>query len=142
MSAKDNLNQEQFDERFKNIVRVEKAKEILKEHETDFGDLEPIKTTIGSTCNHCSKDADTNALYEPRSNAMHWRCPHCFKTNYEGNWFDHGGPSGLKDHSTGKPITRANIHEFVGPPNEKHSLPAPSWKEVQSKSWEREGEFE
>jgi hypothetical protein len=136
-----NLNQKQFDQKFTEIALTEKVRGMLKEHATDFGDLPPMKTTIGSTCNHCEKDADTNALYEPAHNAMHWRCPSCFRTNRESNWFDYGGPSGMKHYETGEPITRANISKHVGPPEPSYSLPAPSIKEVQSKSWDREGEI-
>ena len=136
-----NLNQKQFDQKFTEIALTEKARDMLKEHDTDFGGLEPMKTTIGSTCNHCEKDANTNALYEPSQNVMHWRCPSCFRTNREGNWFDYGGPSGMKHYQTGEPITKANIGKHVGPPNPSYSLPAPSIKEVQSKSWDRESEL-
>jgi hypothetical protein len=141
MPASDNLNQAQFDKKFKDIAVNEVARKKLGEHQGSFGDLEPRATEIATSCNHCGKDAEVNALYHPGSNVMHYRCPSCHKTDTASNWHDFGTNGRMRDAFTGEHFGPAKLDEHLSPPN-PNLEPAPSWKRVTSKAWARDGEPE
>lgn len=134
-----NLNQKQFDQKFGEIVVGQMAHEKLAEHEGNFGSMEPRSTSINTTCNHCSEDVDVNALYHPGDNAMHYRCPECKKTNVESNWFDRESMGRMKSPFTNEIITPKNLNNHLSKPYADKPK-APTWKQVQSAKWDKDGE--
>ena len=141
MAASDNLNQAQFDQKFKDIALNETAHKKLSEHTGSFGSLEPRATNIATSCNHCNEDIEVNALYHPGMNTMHYRCPECNKTDQASNWHDFGTNGRMRNSFTGEHFGPAKMDEHLSKPDP--SLPsAPSWKQVTSKKWSKESEPE
>lgn len=141
MAASDNLNQSQFDSKFKDIAINEIARKKMGEHQGSFGDLAPRATEIATSCNHCGEDAEVNALYHPAMNTMHFRCPNCKKTDQASNWHEYGTNGRMRNAFTGEHFGPAKMDEHLSKPNP--SLPAaPSWKQVTSKKWDKDGESE
>ena len=103
-----NLNQHQFDKKFLGIVAGEK----LHEQHSTWEGVGPIKTTVGTECNNCGKEVDTNSVYYPKSNVMEWTCPHCGEEDSSDNWHDYAEGGNLRHYDTGETITPQNIHKF------------------------------
>lgn len=111
-------NKEQFDKIFSQIVVGDMAHTAVQKHEKTWEDLQPIHTTVGSECNNCGKEVDTNAVYYPNHNMMEWTCPHCGEEDSASNWHDYDMKTGnLRHFDTGEEITPKNIHKFFGPPS-------------------------
>ena len=139
MAASDNLNQAQFDKKFKDIAINETARTKLSDHKDSFDQVKPFPVAIGVNCNHCDAEIDVNALYHPGFNEMHFRCPSCKKTDQSSNWHEFGNNGNMKDYDTGKEITPQNVKEHTGSADPKLTA-APSWKEVTSEKWNKDGE--
>lgn len=136
----ENLNQAQFDKKFKDIAIGEMANQKLGEHLNSFAEAAPRATNISISCNHCGEDIENvNALYHPGENAMHFRCPHCNKTDQSSNWHDFHTAGRMRNSFTGEVITPQNLDKHLSKPDPS-APPAPSWKEVTSKKWQEDGE--
>lgn len=122
MSASDNLNQAQFDKKFKDIAINETALGALQKHKETFESMGPIHTTVAAQCNNeeCDKEVEANSVYHPGNNAMEWKCPHCGEDDMMSNWHDTNMKGELHHYDTGKKIkTPEELRSTFGPPDPK-----------------------
>jgi hypothetical protein len=106
MAASDNLNQAQFDKKFKEIALTETALGAIKKRQENFDNMGPIKTQVAAQCNNeeCDKEVEANAVYHPSDNTMYWKCPHCGEDDQMSNWHDTNLAGQIHHYDTGKEI--------------------------------------
>lgn len=133
---------DEVNKKFNDIVMREALHSGAKQHISSKGvgsveDLEPMESTLSTSCQNCDEEIEPNAVYHPGDNTMHYRCPECKKTSEESNWLEkHITPEGIKTISPwdGSEVTPENIREHISEPDPKQ--PKVTWKEVQSKKWQ------
>ena len=119
-----NLNQQQFDRKFQEIMLTEAGHGALENRTSQYKAHGVIPTTIGTSCNYCDNEPDVNALYHTATNTMHWKCPKCGMHQQEGNWFDTDMRGNMKHYETGEVIAPRDLPKMLSKPD-KNLPPAP-----------------
>ena len=134
------MNEENIGKQFEAVILGDVAHNIMKSQHTEVHDMDPIETQCAVNCSECDKEIESNAVYDPKYNVMHYKCPKCNKFGISSNWLEHGevgiNPDGSKKYGyvspwTDEPITKENFREHVvePDPNKPRLTAADVWKE-------------
>ena len=126
-------SQGDFDEQFKKLAMGINADHRLQRHADSFERLKPIETSMSTECQNCNAEIEPNAVYSPKTNEMHYRCPECGGTADE-QWFDYDKDGAMKNPWDGSRITVANIHDHLSDPDPKK--PRQTYDEVMTDKWD------